>query len=155
VNRRGCGKAAAIRTDSGTLQCNEAPKLSLLIIKITNIKAMLKSSFSKLPQHKKFSYTPRYYNPEKEELDKKKDLKLERGSFYKNRNSLIAGSLSSNKDRAFRRNTSKRNQFFRTVLLFIMLGILTLYLLGMVSGIFTFAFLLIFLLLFISKANTI
>ncbi len=116
---------------------------------------MLKSSFNKLPQHRKFSYTPRYYDPEKEEMEKKKSLKLERGSFYKNRNSMIAGSFSSSKDRAFRRNTSKRNQFFRTVLLFVMLSILTLYLLDLVSGIFTFAFLLIFLLLFISKANSI
>jgi len=116
---------------------------------------MLKSSFSKLPKHKKFSYTPRYYDSDAEKRESKKRLKMERGSFYKNKNSLIVGSFTDQKDRVFRRNTSGRNQLFRTVLLFIMLGILALYLVGMVSGIFTFAFLLIFLLVFISKANRI
>ena len=56
---------------------------------------------------------------------------------------------------AFRRNTSKRNQFTRTVLLILMLSIITAYLLGMLSGIFAFCFVSLFMLVFISRLNSI
>jgi len=120
--------------------------------------SLLRSSFiSKLPKHKTFEYTPRYYDPKEEERKSRREIKLERGSFYKHskNTSPLMRSMIERNGTAFRRNTSKRNQFTRTVLLVLMLSIITAYLLGMLSGIFAFCFVSLFMLVFISRLNSI
>ncbi len=116
---------------------------------------MFRSSFAKLPKHKTFEYTPRYYDPEEEARKQRRELKLERGSFYRHHKSPLVRSMTSRNDRIYRRSRSRRNQGMRILLLIGMLGIVSAYILGLVSGIFTVAFVCVFMLVFISKVNSI
>ncbi len=91
----------------------------------------------------------------KAELRKKRaELKMKRGSFYRNTDSTLVNNMSERNDRMYRRNTSKNGQYMRTFLLAIMLGIVVGYVLELVSGFFAMAFLCIFMILFISKINS-
>ncbi len=116
-----------------------------------------RSSFTKLPKHKTFEYQPRYYDPEAEERKAKRELKMERGAFYRHskHTSPLMRSVVDRNTRAFRRNTSKRNQFTRTILLIVMLSIFAAYVLGVLSGILTVCFICVFMMVFISKLNSI
>lgn len=45
--------------------------------------------FNRLPKNKKFDYKPRYYDPEAEERARRKNPKLEKGSFSSHRPNIL------------------------------------------------------------------
>lgn len=71
---------------------------------------IFRSSFSKLPENRKFSYRPIYFDEEKEQMKEERELKMERGAFFKrNRNALITQEFGNeigtfNKQRGFASN---------------------------------------------------
>lgn len=117
-----------------------------------------RSSFFRLPKHKKFDYIPRHYNPDeesrKERLGEKK-IKMEKGAFFtQQKNSRISGAFSARGDSYFNSaRTSKAHQFKRTMLLFVMLGVGALYMIGHVNGVLTLLLLLALLIVFITQVN--
>ncbi len=112
-----------------------------------------RSSFVKLPKYSKFRYQPRYYDPEQEEREEEKEMKLEKGAFYKGKNkSRIIGAFSD-RDLVVEGRRSKMNQIVRMVLLIAMLGLPILFILDLIGTIeFVVAFVLLFV-LFILRIN--
>lgn len=118
--------------------------------------AFIRSSFTRLPKFKRYDYKPIYFDPEKDERQTKRELRLERGSFYKQRNrSRLAGAFTE-KEFAFRGHRKQSgSQTGRVVLLALMMGLVFAYYLGYLSAFFALAFFAITLLLFVRNVSKI
>ncbi|MCB0514657.1 MAG: hypothetical protein R2798_05555 [Chitinophagales bacterium] len=112
-----------------------------------------KSSFVKLPQHRRFNYVPRYYDPAKEAReDMKNRIRFEKGAFYKQGNNRLVGAFTEKDSyRSHRQNTV--NRYLRMLYLVLMMGSIWLYLMGKIGGISTIFLLMVFMILFIRKVN--
>lgn len=113
-----------------------------------------RGSFFRLPKHSRFEYKPRFYDPDKEKFEEDPKLKMEKGAFFKNRNSRIAGAFTSN-DIVNRERRNRKAHTVRLGMLVLMLFLPFLYWLGYTNGLVTIVGLLILLILFISQANKI
>ena len=86
--------------------------------------SFFKRSFVRLPQNQKFNYEPRYFDPVKEEMDDKRNLKLQKGAFFQNSRRPLQGAFSDRN--SFQRSQqlkSRQSQIIRT---FVVLGVLLL-----------------------------
>ena len=114
------------------------------------------ASFFKPPQHRKFNYRPRYYNPEEEARKERlgeKPIRMERGSFYRQKNrSPIVGAFTEN-DIAFRRHARGTGQWSKVLVLAVILVLPVLYILEVLSSLTSVAFLVILLIFYFSKMN--
>jgi hypothetical protein len=64
----------------------------------------------KLPKHKSFNYVPRYYDPEKEEMEeRRKKLAMERGQDISNIDYVPGGALRHGAMRGFFQKKEKIN----------------------------------------------
>ncbi len=118
--------------------------------------SFLRSSFFKLPQYKKFDYKPIYFDDEAEAKRKRKEQRLEkgsfeRGSFYKSQ-STLAGAFTE-KEFAFRSRHNKGSQFMRTVLLTIMMFAIFAYFMGKLPSVVAIGTVLICLIVFVKNVN--
>lgn len=77
-------------------------------------------SFNRLPKNKKFDYKPRYYDPEAEERAKRKNPKLEKGSFTRHRHNILLDDG---------RRQAKAGQNIRVLLIIAVLILVVLYIL--------------------------
>ncbi len=114
----------------------------------------LKSSFIRLPKHRRFDYTPIYYDKDKEERDeKRRSIRFERGAFYnQDSRSRIVGAFTE-RDIAFRERTSTGSQVARVFLLAAMLTVPTLIYLDVIKIWIGVPFLLILMILFVMRVN--
>lgn len=113
--------------------------------------SFLRSSFVKLPKYKKFDYKPMYYDADAEERKKKRELRLERGSFYKNK-STIAGAFTE-KEFAFRARRNSNAQFARTLMLTVMMGVIFAFFMGKLNIVIAIGLIAICLILFVKNVN--
>lgn len=68
-------------------------------------------SLSRLPQHSRFNYKPRHYDPDKEAWEKKKKLKLARRALYKNSDSNLVGAFTGRFEEDELYEMNKRSKF--------------------------------------------
>lgn len=110
-------------------------------------------SFFKVPQHKRFDYKPLYYDKDVEERQERRDkrIKLEKGSFYRNK-SQISGAFSD-KEYVFRKRTGRSAQLLRTVLLTAMMFVIFALFLDLMPKAIAIGLLCILLLFFIRNIN--
>ncbi len=86
---------------------------------------MLKFKMFHLPKPKKFNYTPRYFDPEKERREeRRKELARERGEFIPG-----AGISGAFRQRLKTRRSSDKTSNFRLILIIFVLLLLTYWLL--------------------------
>ena len=76
-------------------------------------------SFGRMPKNKKFDYTPRHYDPDKEKREQRRNPKLGKGSFSSNRGNML---LQNDLDKNYDRGNVRKGQMLRIVLL---IGVLT------------------------------
>ena len=117
----------------------------------------MRSSFFRLPKNRKFDYQPRYYDPEEEERKARRgesNIKLEKGSFYKQKSrSNLVGAFSE-RDIIYRsRESSRKNQLVRIIMLTVMMGVITLYFVGKIGGVMTIGIMVFLLIAFVSRVN--
>lgn len=81
---------------------------------------MLRFKMFHLPRPKKFNYTPRYYDPEKERMEeRRKELARERGEFVPG-----AGISGAFRQRLKSKRSTERASNFRLILIIIVLLLL-------------------------------
>lgn len=109
--------------------------------------------FLKVPEHQKFEYKSRYYDPEKEELEnKKKQIRFQQGYAPETRRGQnLAGRLRQNRVAGYSRRANNQNQ--RTFLLVGMLAIILFYFFDQISLIFALPVLFFLMIFFIHKAK--
>ena len=91
-------------------------------------------SFFKKPRHQKFEYKPRYWNPEKEDLDKRVELAKRANNDPNAMKSRISQGLRRGYNSSSRKNSGVSRK--STLRLFVIIGILLL---------FTYYFLVVYL----------
>ena len=110
-----------------------------------------KSKFTRLPEHSKFEYTPRYYDAEKEE---KQEREIRFGKATKAR---YSGASMMGKFRGFkyvnRERQSQSGKWTKMGLLLALMGVATALYLGKINGILAIGIILILLVLFIRETN--
>lgn len=94
-------------------------------------------SFNRLPKNKKFNYKPRYYDPEAEEKEIRRNPKLEKGSFTRHRPNILLDDG---------RRSSRVGQNVRIFFLILLLGIGVLYILELIPALAALAIALLLLL---------
>ncbi|HCM76082.1 MAG TPA: hypothetical protein DIS90_06855 [Cytophagales bacterium] len=88
------------------------------------------SLFNKTPSHKSFNYTPRYYDPQKEEMQERearirRELKLEQEKGAGDYRSRISGSFQSARKRSKQSSESLSANLLRFgIILFLVLFII-------------------------------
>lgn len=120
------------------------------------MKGLFRSRFFKVPEHRQFTYVPQYYDIEEEERQEMfghKDIKLERGAFFKQSTRLRITEAFRNDDYIFRERQSKVGRFMRLLLLMGMLSLAALYLIGKIQGVIAISLLLFLTIIFVSKVN--
>ena len=114
------------------------------------------ASFFRTPKHKQFNYKPRYYNPEEEERqirNGEKPIRMERGSFFKQKNrSQLVGAFTEN-DIAFRKRVKGTSQWSKVFVLVLILCLPILYILEITNSLTSISFLVILLIFYFSKMN--
>ena len=88
------------------------------------------SLFTKAPQHQRFNYTPRYYDPQKEEMKERearirRELKLEEEQAAGDYRSRISGSFQAARNRNKPSGTSARSSLMHLgIIIFLVLFII-------------------------------
>ncbi|MGB0839476.1 MAG: hypothetical protein ACPGXL_05010 [Chitinophagales bacterium] len=123
-------------------------------------KSFFKSSFSRLPQHKSFKYNPRYYDPDKEAiqkrmLERKDRMQMERGAFFKQNKGRLVGAFTDKEERIFNNTPSRDDQFARVLLLAGMLTLACMYWLDKVNGVIAITGIMLLMIFFVKKMNRI
>jgi len=111
-----------------------------------------RGSFLRLPKHSRFEYKPRFYDPETEKFQENKKLTMEKGAFFKRRNSRITGAFAAD-HLVMQERRHRQGHTMRLAMLVLMLLLPFLYWLDYVNGLVTFIGLLILLIVFISQVN--
>ncbi len=117
--------------------------------------SIFSSKFVHTPQNRKFDYSPRYYDAEKEERKEKfeQNIKLERGAFFKGRNrSRLVGAFSE-KELVFRKKHDRSQQTKRTLLLIAMMALPCLFIGDMIPSVVAIVGFAVLMLLFIRNVN--
>lgn len=81
-------------------------------------------TFFKKPQHQKFEYKPRYWNPEKEDLDRRIELAKRENDNPTAMKSRIAQGLQRRRNSSSRNNSGNSKK--STIRLLVIIGILLL-----------------------------
>lgn len=102
-------------------------------------------SFGRMPKNKKFDYTPRHYDPDKEKREQRRNPKLGKGSFSGNRRNML---LQNDLDKEyFDKGNVRKGQMVRIVLLIGLLTNVLTYFFGLMPWYFALGIGLILLLL--------
>jgi len=98
-----------------------------------------------MPKNKKFDYTPRHYDPDKEKREQRRNPKLGKGSFKNNRRNML---LQTDAEKEYlEANNPQKGQMVRIVLLIAVFSTLVTYVLGLLPWYFALGIGLILLLL--------
>lgn len=121
-------------------------------------KGIFRSSFFRLPEHRKFNYKPLYFDAEKEEREQragKKPIKMERGAFYKNKNnkSRLVGAFTEDGYDFKEYRKGKVDQAVRFILLVMMLSLIAFIMIGEGNNYVSLTLLLFLLVIFVQRVN--
>jgi hypothetical protein len=109
------------------------------------------ASLSRLPKHKKFNYTPRYYNPDKEERERRREIKFSPGAMQEVGGSRLIGAFRNN--RIVHREKRSGAAKFKLAILLTMFLPIYLYWIGKISGIFAIIAVFFILVIFIQRSS--
>ncbi len=109
------------------------------------------SKFAKLPKHSRFEYSPRYYDPQKEEQEER-EIKFGRAARTKYSGSNLIGKFRATRyvDRGRQSNSSK---WYKMALLLGLMGVATAMYVDRLNMIVALGIILILLILFIRETN--
>ncbi len=120
-----------------------------------------RSRMFRVPENKKFNYKPLYWDEEKEEqaqreFEREERLRMERGAFFdqRRRNNTIGGAFRQDAGMPYTSRVARGSgQMQRILMLVAMLSLCALYLIGKVDMTYSFAGILMLLILFVRKMN--
>lgn len=115
---------------------------------------MFLKPLTKLPSHKSFNYQPRYYDPEKEARRHRinERIKIEKGAMYNQPGNRLVGAFKK-QSIAHRSKNNFNARTLRSFLLIAMFGVITLYYLDEINGIFAAVASAILLIIFIQRTS--
>ena len=106
---------------------------------------------ARIPNHSKFNYVPRYQKKVNRLEERKSEIKLERGSFYKH--SKTFSNLRGPSITHYKHNTQSRKNAKYIVLLSMMACVYSIFVLGGKVGLFAISGLFILLIVFLRLNN--